>query len=817
MKFIRSILLALSLTVASPAFAQLPAIDAVAGPSTSAQLRRILTDETGTGAAIFGGGDANTLINLNGSAVATGTVAAARLPNAGVTTINGVSCTIGGICTITASAHSITVGVTDVLSGTSNGLLYNNAGDLGNLATSASGVLVTSAGSVPSISTTLPSGLAMGTPTSLTLTNATGLPNAGLVNSSTTVNGQTCTLGLTCTITAVASSLVPGTTTLTGGALNANGLLFNTGNVLTNLASGNNGVLATNATGTPAITDQEDVLGYVNIKSVMGAAGNGTADDAPAFTAAFARTDSPTIYLPPGTYRIPCGNYFTAASAVSFVGAGQGVSTIKLDAGCTITSDIFKWDGKSGVSVRNLTIDFNTPMVPSTVRNGVAVWAYSGNAANTVIQNIGLINTVDRMIPLSPGAAAGGFTVSNALIANNLITMTPGTLQNQCIAFTTNENAGRVDGHKVVGNTCVGSGIQIDGTNFVVQGNDVSAWKFGTGIFGAFNNPVISPQSCQDGIIAGNVIHDTTAGVDVNNTSFGGIENSCRATVLSGNTFYNLGGAGILNYASDSLIEGNSCRNVGFNGPAAGGVGDQSCIHVAESYVTGAPFNSANVTVTGNKVWVDGGFPLYGYYETDNLTSRVTIRGNDITGATQNLRIVSPNTSSDVEYISTKGSLIGTTASLEWTGLDTASFKSWSLTCRQLTPAAAAKIGVQVGQGPTPTWMTGATYVSSQAYNNGAIVASVTSATDTAIWIGSGNYDNTATAPANFQMTFGDLAYVAGYRLASFAGGYLAAGVGYVSTSGSGAWIADTNPITAIRVVASSGNFYGSCTLSGRP
>lgn len=254
MKFLRSILLALSLAVAPPAFAQLPAIDAVAGPSTSAQLRRILTDETGTGVAIFGGGDANTLINLNGSAVATGTVAAARLPNAGVTTINGVSCTIGGICTITASAHSITVGVTDVLSGTSNGLLYNNAGDLGNLATSASGVLVTSAGSVPSISTTLPDALAMGTPASLILTNATGLPNAGLVNASTTVNGQTCTLGLTCTITAAASSLVPGTTTLTGGALNSNGLLFNSGNVLTNLASANNGVLVTNGSGVPSIS-----------------------------------------------------------------------------------------------------------------------------------------------------------------------------------------------------------------------------------------------------------------------------------------------------------------------------------------------------------------------------------------------------------------------------------------------------------------------------------------------------------------------------------------------------------------------------------
>jgi hypothetical protein len=41
---------------------------------------------------------------------------------------------------------------------------------------------------------------ALGTPTALVLTNATGLPNAGLVNTGTTVNSQTCTLGSTCTI-----------------------------------------------------------------------------------------------------------------------------------------------------------------------------------------------------------------------------------------------------------------------------------------------------------------------------------------------------------------------------------------------------------------------------------------------------------------------------------------------------------------------------------------------------------------------------------------------------------------------------------------
>ncbi len=60
---------------------------------------------------------------------------------------------------------------------TINQLLYSSSANvIAGLATANSGVLVTSAGGVPSISTTLPNGLAMGTPTSLTLTNATGLP-----------------------------------------------------------------------------------------------------------------------------------------------------------------------------------------------------------------------------------------------------------------------------------------------------------------------------------------------------------------------------------------------------------------------------------------------------------------------------------------------------------------------------------------------------------------------------------------------------------------------------------------------------------------
>ncbi len=76
--------------------------------------------------------------------------------------------------------------LSSVTSSTANNLAYYSATGtvVSGLATANSGVLVTSAGGVPSISSTLPSGITLvapvlGTPASGTLTNCTGLPVAG--------------------------------------------------------------------------------------------------------------------------------------------------------------------------------------------------------------------------------------------------------------------------------------------------------------------------------------------------------------------------------------------------------------------------------------------------------------------------------------------------------------------------------------------------------------------------------------------------------------------------------------------------------------
>lgn len=95
--------------------------------------------------------------------------------------------TAGANMTITQDTGSSTVTFASSGSGTVNSGLQNqisyyaaNGTVVSGLATANSGVLVTNGSGVPSVSTTLPSGLAMQTPASIVLTNGTGLPVTGL-------------------------------------------------------------------------------------------------------------------------------------------------------------------------------------------------------------------------------------------------------------------------------------------------------------------------------------------------------------------------------------------------------------------------------------------------------------------------------------------------------------------------------------------------------------------------------------------------------------------------------------------------------------
>ena len=121
-------------------------------------------------------------------------------------TRNGVIQDSGAACG--GGSSGLVVGTSSITSGTTNGLLYDNGGVLGNLATGDSGVLITSGAGAPSISTTLPDGIALGTPASGVATNLTGTASgltAGTVTTNANLTGPITSTG---NATAIASGAI---------------------------------------------------------------------------------------------------------------------------------------------------------------------------------------------------------------------------------------------------------------------------------------------------------------------------------------------------------------------------------------------------------------------------------------------------------------------------------------------------------------------------------------------------------------------------------------------------------------------------------
>ena len=128
-------------------------------------------------------------VNKGGTGQTTYTDGQLLIGNSTGNTLSKSTLTAGSGITITNGAGSITIAATGgggsgtVNSGTANQLAYyaSTGTAVSGLTTANNGVLVTNGSGVPSVSTTLPSGLALQTPASLTLTNATGLvPSTGL-------------------------------------------------------------------------------------------------------------------------------------------------------------------------------------------------------------------------------------------------------------------------------------------------------------------------------------------------------------------------------------------------------------------------------------------------------------------------------------------------------------------------------------------------------------------------------------------------------------------------------------------------------------
>jgi len=363
----------------------------------------------------------------------------------------------------------------------------------------------------------------------------------------------------------------------------------------------------------------------------------GVADNATAFAAIFADTNSSTIFLPPGTYRLSCGHYYTAASAISLYGQGQDRTTIRFDRGCLFSGNNpsnpgtspFTWSGKSGVQLRNLTIDLNTPAVPSVTQYPILFDAEAGvTVTNITLDHIRVINGTSPTLLVA--LAAHGGTLKNPVVTNSFFSLTrAATSQNECITLYTYNAYGTISGAVITNNMCVKTGIGIDGSNGMVSGNDISGFRYGTGIFTAYNIGV-SAVSDHDNTITKNVIHDSPGGKDVDNTPAGGIENSCVHCLIKDNIAHHLGGPGFLNYGNDTTFVGNTAFDNGKSGAGARGLGDTAGFFLSAS---GSASQAAGTGVTfiGNTAYDDGpGTQLYGYVA--NNPTVATLRSNKFKG-----------------------------------------------------------------------------------------------------------------------------------------------------------------------------------------
>ena len=339
------------------------------GAGTAGQIAQYPASGTAVGGASISGdaslaiGGAWTNLRINGVSypaspsintipvvTSAGVVTYEAVPNAALanaaTTVNGQNCALGGTCTITATAGTVTIGTTAVAGGTSPDILYNNGGVLGNEATLAAsqepahtgdmtnsaGSLATAVGHVNGVS--YPTSPSTNTAPIVTASNTItyeAVPNAALANSSTTVNGQNCALGGTCTITASAGTISVGVTAVAGGT--SPDLLYNNAGTL-----GNEATLAasqepahtgdmTNSAGSLATT-----VGSIGGKAVS-LGGNLTIGGA--FATTLNVTAATNITLPTS------GTLLTNAlpSTDIFVGSSGGVATGVAPSGaCTISN-----------------------------------------------------------------------------------------------------------------------------------------------------------------------------------------------------------------------------------------------------------------------------------------------------------------------------------------------------------------------------------------------------------------------------------------------------------------------------------------------
>lgn len=567
----------------------------------------------------------------------------------------------------------------------------------------ANAVLVTDGSKVPSLSTTLPNGLALGSPASgvaspLTVISAGATAARALANRFTLnlldFEGASCDYQaptVTVTINASSHSLLATGATFTSGDV---------GKTITVLGAGPAG--AQLVTTISAFTDATHVTLTLAASTTVTTTSQiiyyGT-DNAGPFNAGLTAVGGAGggWLMVPASQSCGVNGRLTFPGQTYLTSPGTFVSSIDL---LSDIQDYLIYSSSNNVGVTNITLNMNN--FDGGANGGATGFA---SVANALVDHVYIAN-MGKYAITGTGLVSYQFTYN--LIGKN----TPSPHQNEAI-FLTNSFASSYG--KIAYNRLIGSGMLLNTANTDILENDISGWGYG----GAITLPQLS--TVHDVKMQANVLHNSVGPIDDNSTWPLGIEDWGANDTHTANTVYGNVGVGF-------SFGGPNCTATG-NIAYDNGSGTTGLDNIVMSYFN-STYNGSGCTLSGNRSFNTRGVSgpaRYAYAEASSLLSGIVLSGNNFTtGSAGVTQILSATTttpltpartingvtfdgSQNITISATAASITsGSTAATGFTNGHLVGVASGTTTDVSIGTGVLTALGVNVGSAGAPVLFNGA-------------------------------------------------------------------------------------------------------------